>query len=157
MKPTVYLETSILGYVASRPSRDLVTAANQQITRDWWENHRSRFDLFISQAVVQECSKGDPIAAQERLDLLKGISHLQLTKPVQKLAKALVRRVSLPAKARIDALHIAVSAVHRAEYLLTWNCTHIANMELRDRIVKACEVAGFAAPKICTPPELMGG
>lgn len=157
MKPTVYVETSIIGYVASRPSRDLITAANQQISREWWDNHRDRFELFVSQAVIKECSKGDPDAAQERLRLLEGMSHLELTKSVQKLAKTLARSVSLPVKARVDALHIAASAVHGVEYLLTWNCAHIANAELHDRLAQACKAAGFALSKICTPQQLMGG
>lgn len=156
MKPTVYLETSIIGYVTSRPSRDLITAANQQMTHEWWNDHRGRYDLYISQAVIQECSAGDPVAAQERLRLLVGLSHLELTKPVRKLARRLIGRTSLPEKAKIDALHIAVTAVHRVEYPLTWNCTHIANASLRSRIEKACMASGFAAPTICTPQELMG-
>lgn len=157
MKPSVYLETSIIGYIASRPGRDIITAANQQVSREWWDNHRDRFELYLSQAVIKECSKGDPVAAQERLRLLDGISHLEVTRPVQKLAKTLSRSVSLPAKAKVDALHMAVAAVHGMEYLLTWNCAHIANAEFHDRLVEACEAAGFDLPKICTPQQLMGG
>jgi hypothetical protein len=156
MKPTVYIETSIIGYVTSRPSRDLITAANQQMTHEWWNDHRERYDLFISQAVIEECSKGDPVAAQERLDLLNGIQELDLTDDVQKLAMRLFTSLSLPAKARIDSVHIAVTAANGIDYLLTWNCTHIANAMLRKRIIEVCEASGFASPTICTPQEMMG-
>lgn len=156
MKPTVYLETSIIGYVASRPSRDLITAANQQISHDWWHNHRGRYEIFISQAVINECSKGDPDAAQERLVLLSGIPELEVTNDVERLAAHIFDFVRLPEKARVDALHIAVSASNGIDYLLTWNCTHIANAELRGPINEACRSLGLRAPIICTPQELLG-
>jgi predicted nucleic acid-binding protein len=126
------------------------------MTHEWWNGHRGRYDIYISQAVIAECSNGDPEAAQERLRLLVEVPHLDLSKAVRKLARRLFLRTSLPEKAKVDALHIAVSAVHGIEYLLTWNCAHMANAELRDRINAACLSAGCAAPKICTPQELMG-
>lgn len=155
MKPTVYLETSIIGYVASRPSRDLITAANQQLSHDWWHNHRDRFETYISQIVIDECNQGDPIAAQERLILLKGIPEVAIDTEARKLAKQLIEFVPFPNKAHTDALHIAASAVNGMEYLLTWNCKHIANAVLQRRIIQVCGAAGLAAPTICTPQEIM--
>src|SRR5262249_16172722 len=122
MKLAVYLETSIIGYLTSRPSRDLVTAANQQLTRDWWELRRGDFDLFASEAVWKECSAGDGDAAKERLRLLESIPLLDVTGEAEKLAAELVRGVPLPQRAAVDALHISVATVHGIDYLLTWNC-----------------------------------
>ena len=155
MKRSVYLETSIFGYLTSRPSRDLVTAANQQLTHDWWDEHRESFELYISQFVIDECSTGDAAAAEERLNVLAGIPQLRVTEAVDNLGDELVRKVPLPGKAEVDALHIAVATVHGVDYLLTWNCSHIANATLRPRIEAICRSLGYEPPAICTPQELL--
>lgn len=153
MKPTVYVETTIPSYLTAWPSRDLVRAAHQQITREWWA-HRDGFDLYTSRLVVQECQAGDEHAAADRLAALQGIPLLEQTPEAADLADALVRDVPLPQKAAADALHIATAAINGMEYLLTWNCTHIANAALRPRIEAVCRAAGFEPPLICTPEEL---
>lgn len=155
MRPTVYVETSVVGYLAMRVSSILRVAANQQTTRDWWENHRQRFDLFVSRFVIDECSDGDVVAAQERLVYVEGIPVLQASEEVESLAESLVAGVPLPKKAGIDALHISLAAVHGVEYLLTWNCKHIANPALRPRIEHVCRDRGYEPPVICTPQELL--
>lgn len=155
MKPTVYLETTVFGYLAMRVSSVLRVAANQQTTREWWENHRQRFDLFVSRFVVDECSDGDPVAAEERLVYLEGIPLLQLSDDVNSLAELLLNDVPLPEKAGIDALHITVAATNGIQYLLTWNCKHIANPHLRPRIEGLCRDLGYEPPVICTPQELL--
>jgi len=155
MKPTVYLETTIIGYLAMRVSGALRVAANQQTTRDWWDNRRQQFDLFVSRFVVDECSDGDPVAVQERLAYLEGIPLLQVPDEVSSLAESLVGGVPLPEKAGIDALHISVAAVNGMQYLITWNCKHIANPTLRPRIELLCREAGYEPPVICTPQELL--
>jgi len=155
MKPTVYLETTIIGYLAMRVSGVLRVAANQQTTRDWWDTHRQAFDLFVSRFVVDECSDGDPVAAQDRLAYLNGIPLLQVSDDVNSLAESLITGVPLPEKAAIDALHISVAAVNGVEYLLTWNCKHIANPSMRMRIEHLCREMGYEPPVICTPQELL--
>ena len=155
MKPTVYLETTIIGYLAMRVSGVLRVAANQQTTRDWWDNHRAGFDLLVSRFVVDECSDGDPVAAQERLAYLQEIPLLEISEEVNTLASSLLTGVPLPEKAAIDALHIAVAAVNGVEYLLTWNCKHIANPSMRPQIERICRDVGWEPPVICTPQELL--
>jgi len=155
MKPTVYLETTVIGYLSMRVSGLLRVAANQQTTRDWWDNHRQRFDLFVSRFVVDECSNGDPVAVQERLVYLEGIPLLQIADEVHSLAESLVIGVPLPEKAAMDALHISVAAINNIQYLMTWNCKHIANPSLRPRIEKLCREGGYEPPVICTPQELL--
>lgn len=156
MKPKAYLETTIVSYLAASSSRDIVIAAHQQITREWWER-RTRFDLFISEAVVEEAARGDAVVAARRAALLAGIPVLDLDAEVYDVANRLVVARVVPAKALIDAIHIAVATVNRVEYLVTWNCTHIANAAVRGKIEQVCRSAGLQAPTICTPEELMEG
>lgn len=152
---SVYLETSVIGYLASRPGADIIFAANQLMTLQWWNDHRSRFELFVSQAVVDECSAGDPVAAQERLVFLEGIPVLAVNRATRNLAQELVCYVGLPEKAAVDAVHIATAALNRVDYLLTWNCRHIANPAFRRRIEEVLDGAGLSSPVICTPQEIL--
>jgi predicted nucleic acid-binding protein len=152
----VYLETSVISYLVSRPSRDLVVAAHQQITRQWWEECRESFQLYVSQMVIQEAGSGDPAAAQRRLGELVSIPLLGLTDEAQALARELIENGALPRQAVEDALHIALATVHGMDYLLTWNCRHIANARMREAVVSVCMMRGYEPPVICTPEELMG-
>ena len=156
MKPRIYLETTIPSYLTAWPSRDLVRVAHQQITREWWER-RQDYDLYISQLVIRECQAGDREAAAARLEALEGIPLLEQGEAAESLARDLLARVPLPDRATADALHIATAAANGMDYLLTWNCTHIANAALRGRIEAVCRDAGFEPPAICTPEELPGG
>jgi hypothetical protein len=143
MQPKAYLETTIASYLTARPSRDLIMAANQQMTHDWWHDHRWNFELYVSQFVIEEASAGDPEAATRRLAVLTDLAQLDVTDAVQELAQALLTHVPLPANAQVDALHIAVATVHGMDYLVTWNCTHIANATLRHRIEAICRAEGY--------------
>ena len=154
MKSTVYLETTVISYLAAAPSRDMVVAAHQQITREWW-HRRDRFDLFVSQAVLDETSRGNTDAAARRMALLADTPVLTVSDEVIEFAEQLLRRGIVPTNAHADALHIAAAAVNRIAYLVTWNCTHIANAAIRGKIEGACRAAGLRAPIICTPEELM--
>jgi hypothetical protein len=153
MKPKVYIETSIPSYLSAWRSRDLIVAANQEITKEWWDS-RDQFDLYISALVIQEAGTGDPVAAQKRLEQLADIPELNITEEVERFAEILIQKVSLPEKARIDALHIAVAVLSGMDYLLTWNCTHIANAILRPKLEALCREFGYEPPTICTPQEL---
>ena len=155
MRPSVYIETSIIGYLAMRPSAHLVTAANQRVTREFWDDHRSRFDPFVSLAVLDECMAGDAGAAAEREVFLRGLPVLEVSDDVLALGQSLMVGIPLPEKAAVDAVHIAVAALNGLDYLVTWNCKHIANPALRGRIEQVCRAAGYIAPAICTPPELI--
>lgn len=150
MKPRVYIETTIPSYLSAWPSRDLVRAAQQQITSEWWDV-REEYELFASRLVIKECQAGDPQAAAERLETLKGIPLLEQTSEAAGIAESLLRDVPLPEKAVSDALHIAIAAVHRMNFLVSWNCKHIANATLRKRIEAVCRAAGYEPPIICTP------
>jgi hypothetical protein len=155
MKERVYIETTFAGYLTARPSRDLIVAAHQQITYDWWDARRADYELCVSQLVLQEAGDGDPQAARERLDVLATMIVLEINEEAVKLAEDLVQAGALPAKAGNDSLHIAIAAIHRVPYLLTWNCRHMANATMRAQIERVCAGDGFKAPIICTPEEMM--
>lgn len=154
MKPKVYIETSIPSYLTAWRSRDLIMAANQQMTKEWWD-HREEFDLYISALVIREAGSGDPDAAKKRLEQLDDIPELDITEDAENFAEVLIRKVPLPEKARIDALHIAVATLNGMDYLLTWNCSHMANAVLRPKTEAVCRESGYDPPAICTPQELM--
>ena len=155
MKPRVYIETTIISYLTAWRSTQIIMAAQQEATRAWWDEERHHFDLFVSEVVVQEASAGDADAAKRRLDPIKSIPELQITDETGELAKALIEKGKLPNKAHIDALHIAVATVNGMDYLLTWNCRHIANATLQRSMQIICEEAGYVLPIICTPYELI--
>ena len=154
MKQKVYLETTIPSYLTAWPSRDLIKAAQQQITHEWWQI-RDRFDLYVSQIVIQEASKGNAEAAAKRMSVLQNIPAVIVTQEAKILAIALVEEGPLPDKAVVDALHIAISVISGMDYILTWNCTHIANAAMRQNIEAVCRLKGYEPPIICTPTELM--
>ena len=156
MKAKVYIETTIVSYLAARPSRDLIVAAHQQLTGEWWTIRRSGFDLFTSEFVSREASVGDEAMARKRLDLLEEIPLLSITEDSLRLASDLIRRKAVPKEYAEDASHIAIATVHGMDYLLTWNCKHIANAQLQKGIKLICLDAGYEPPVICTPEELMG-
>lgn len=156
MKQTVYIETTVFSYLSAHPSRNLVAAAWQQVTSEWWESQRDRFELYISELVVAEAERGDPDAVERRLAQLQGIPELSVTEETIAFAEKLVVEGALPSNAADDAMHIAVAAVHCIDYLLTWNCRHIDNAEMKPLIRKVCADSGYMYPEICTPQELMG-
>jgi len=154
MRPKLYVENSILSYLTAFPSRDLVTAGRQQLTREWWQTRRTAFDLYVSEFVVDEASAGDPEMAALRIAALKGIPEIRLTDKAARLARELVEKGPLPTKAALDAAHIAVAVSGGVDYLLTWNFKHLANARMRSRIDAACRAFGYQPCVICTPEEL---
>ena len=155
-KPTVYIETTIVSYLTARPSSDVVQQGNVELTKRWWHGRRAEFELFTSQFVLDEAGAGDPAAAAERLAVLDELDLLAIPEEVEPLARRIVSAGALPAKARVDALHLSVATVNGMQFLLTWNCKHLANAMLRRRIEDTCRSAGYEPPAIGTPHELMG-
>jgi predicted nucleic acid-binding protein len=157
MKAKVYIETSVISYLTSRPSQDIVIAGHQQTTRDWWDTQRAQFDVVASQLVVQEASAGDPQAAQQRLAVLAELELLAVSAEATALAQALVDGGPLPSQAAEDALHIAIAVTNGIDYLVTWNCRHLANASMRKDIDRICRLRGYEPVVICTPEELLEG
>ena len=156
MSETVYIETSILGYLTARSSKNLILAANIEVTRDWWESRRSVFTLYVSEAVLNEVSLGDAKIAAQRRSIVSRFPLLELNQAVRDLAAQFLSRSNLPSKADVDAIHIAVATVHGMDYLLTWNCKHIANAQIQGKLAEISLDFGYQLPVICTPYELLG-
>ncbi len=155
-KPSVYIETSIVSYLTARLSRDLIMVAHQKITDEWWTNRRSNFELYTSQLVIQEASRGDPKAAGKRLNALQNIALLEFNTDIQEFAMRLLSQQVIPEKAYEDAIHMSTAIIYGVDYLLTWNCRHIANAEIQKAIAKISLQEGYEMPFFCTPEILMG-
>jgi hypothetical protein len=151
----VYIESSVISYLTARPSRDLVTAANQKLTQLWWRKPRSRFDLYVSEMVILEVGKGDAEAAMTRLAVAEQIPSVTSTLECSLLAEHLMQASRLPQAAARDAFHIAIAAIHRMDFLLTWNCRHIANAVLMPEFSAIMSSWGYVSPVICTPSQLL--
>jgi hypothetical protein len=151
---TVYIETTIPSYLAANPSRDLVTAAHQQVTHEWWLTARQRFESLISDAVVAEISAGDATMAAKRLELVSGLRVLSLDDGVRKLVHLYRSRLGMPKRADGDLLHLAYAVRYSMDYLVTWNCAHIANGQVIKRLIKVNDKENLATPVIVTPEEL---
>ncbi len=156
MSETVYIETSMVGYLTARPSNNLILMANLEITRRWWETRSGEFALYISQVVLDEVGQGEAEMAIKRLEILRGFPLLELNESVLDLAAQFLTRSNLPPKASDDAVHIAAATVHGLDYLLTWNCKHIANAQIQRKLSEISLDSGYKLPTICTPYELMG-
>jgi predicted nucleic acid-binding protein len=155
MKPKVYVETTIISYLAARPSRDLIVVGHQQITHEWWQTSRHNFALVSSQLVMREAAAGDSEAAEARLTFLAGLALLEISEEAFTLAQRLLEAKAIPQDFPEDALHVAVAVVNGIEYLLTWNYKHLANAGMRSKIEATCRELGYEAVVICTPEELM--
>jgi predicted nucleic acid-binding protein len=152
---TVYIETTIPSYLGAHPSSQKSIAADQQTTHQWWSKERKRFRLYTSLFTMDEASGGDAGAAARRLVYLKDIPQLTVVPEIEPLAYDLVRLLRLPAKAVMDASHLATCILHGMDYLLTWNCTHLANPVLQKELVDYCRYHDLHIPIICTPEALL--
>lgn len=155
VKSKVYIETSIISYLVARPSRDILIAANQQITQEWWQNRRPKFDIYVSQLVAQEINSGDAEAVSKRQQAVTDCTYLDITPEAVNLAEKLIKQNAIPRQAAEDALHIAVATVSGMDYLVTWNFKHIANAALRANVELVCRLNGYEPPVICSLMELM--
>jgi predicted nucleic acid-binding protein len=154
VKPKVYVETTIVSYLVARRTRNVIVGAHQELTRRWWRQ-RERFEIFASPLVIEEASRGDAAARVRRIRLLRDLTLLEVNDDSRVVGQRLLAKGPLPAQAEADALHIALAAVHGMEYLVTWNCRHIANAWMRSRIEQVIRDLGYEPPILCTPEELL--
>lgn len=154
-KPRVYLESSVVSFYTARPSRDVIALARQEITRAWWDKHLHEYEACVSEAVLDEVRRGHPAAADERLRAVAGLPLLPILPESGALAALYAERLSLPEKGVYDTLHIAIASLHGVDYLVTWNCKHIANAHMRRGLAEINMAEGLTIPIICTPEELL--
>ena len=126
------------------------------MTREWWEQRLGDYDAYVSEIVIVEASAGDHVYAKKRLESVQNLIALEINPEIQSFATLLLNSTSLPIKAERDAQHIALAAYYDIQYLITWNCTHIANAHIRKEIGRKCVELGYNLPVICTPLELLG-
>lgn len=155
MKPRIYIETTIPSYLVARRSRDLRLAAHQEITEEWWNEHRHGYDLYTSDFVADEAAEGDGEFATARIATLDGIPRLEITEEVDTLAARFLEGGLIPRNAAQDAFHVAVAAVHAMDFLLTWNCKHINNVNIIRRLERLSAQSGYPCPVICSPDEIL--
>ena len=155
MLPATYLDSNVISYLTVRPSRDIVSLAHQELTHEWWNRQRHNFDLHISELVMFEIGRGDPIAAAARRMLVRDLPVLQITSEARTLADRIFSATTLQDKAAPDALHVALAAINGMDFLLTWNCTHIANGVVLKIVNAICRENGYEPPIVCTPEELL--
>ena len=156
MKARVYIETSVVSYATARPSRDLIVAARQEITRERWERILAEFDCYVSALVMQEAEGGNRDAAASRISAIMGLPVLQIDEVAEALAQSLIDDGAIPEQKPEDALHIALAARDGIDYLLTWNFTHIHNARMELAIRHIVERFGYQCPVFCSPDELIG-
>ena len=155
-KKSIYLETSFISYLTARPSRDIVVSGHQLLTHKWWKTQRNEFALFISELVISEAKRGHPEAAAQRLAILTHLDLLHTTTAVSDLANSFVDNHAIPKEAAADAVHVSIAAVNGIDYLLTWNCKHIANAQCIEVIYDICLMNGYKPPLILTPEAFPG-
>ena len=153
---TVYIETTIVSFLVANPSRDAILAAHQQLTRQWWQNQRPAYQCLVSDETLTEAARGDAEQARLRLAALQSLPTLPITPEVEHLADAILQSGSLPATARSDAIHVAAATLAGVDFLLTWNCRHLANPHLQKQLRALMTAHGLTLPEICTPIELGG-
>lgn len=153
----LYIETTVVSYLTARPSRDLVLAAHQQITQEWWSTCRQEFLLVTSEETLREAGRGEPAMAALRLQALTGIPMVPISPTIRESARRFIAVGALPSNMESDAIHLAAAAQAGANYLLTWNCRHLANPRILRRLESESRRMGWTLPLVCTPLELIGG
>lgn len=153
-KKKVYLESSFFGYLTGRPSAVPKTAYWQALTRQWWESYRPHVDCFVSRWVLIEADDGDVDAIELRKTALSGIPEVRpAAAEVAALAEKLIAAHALPEKEITDAFHIATATIGGMDYLLTWNCKHLANYVALPKTYAVLTAAGYKCPVIITPEK----
>jgi hypothetical protein len=127
----------------------------QNITKRWWNSWRTQFEIYVSDIVLQEATAGDPQAAQKRLAVMESFPILESDGHSRAFAERIVEICGLPSKALTDAEHVALAAMRGQEFLLTWNCAHLANPHTTSKIRPVCQSEGYSGPLICTPEQLL--
>ena len=154
MKPTVYIETTVIGYLTSWPRKDEIVTGRQAVTKKWWHTARDKYTLVVSQKVVDECAAGDATAAEARLRVIEDLPIVAMSPAAERLLNELLAKGAVPATEPSDAAHIALAAANGVQFLVTWNFRHIANISMRRKIDQVIEDCGFQLIAICSPDEM---
>ena len=155
MKPRIYIETSVISYLTSRPSRDFTSVTRQEFTRQWWDLCHSAFDPVISTLVMREVSRGDANAAKKRIEACAGLECLRVTDEAIELAQRLMREGLVPLTEPEDATHIALASTEKLDYIATWNFTHMVGPQQKFKLQLRLNEWGCHVPLLATPEDLL--
>lgn len=154
MKRKLYIETTVVSYFVSRPSRDLLVAGHQEATRELWPRLTTVYDAYVSALVYEEASKGEPEQAAGRLAAIRPFRMLDIDEETRTLAERILSGKGIPREYPEDALHIAAAAVNGLDAVVTWNFAHLANPFTRMLVRQIVQNEGYVCPEICSPEEL---
>ena len=155
-KPWVYVETTIPSfYHEERTAPGIV--ARREWTRQWWDVAPDRYELFTSPAVLDELAGDIPERSAKRLALIHDLPLLPVESSIAEIVEAYIRHKLMPADPGGDALHLALASYHKCDFLLTWNCQHLANANKFKHIRRLNAMLGLFVPAVVTPLELLGG
>lgn len=152
---SVYLDSSVPSYLIANPSRDLIVAARQQMTHDWWNDLGPQFELFVSPFVLREIEDGDPAHSNRRLGAIEGLDVLPNASDVDDLAAEYADNLGLTGRAVVDVPHFAFAVHYEMDYLLTWNVKHLANVRVLQRLRELNDELGLWTPTVCTPEYML--
>jgi hypothetical protein len=156
-KQSIYIESSVISYLTAKENRDLIIAARQKITRNWWKRIADSAELFISTYVIDEIAQGDSSASEIRLKAIKNCNVLPASDEITFLSKEYFRRMQIPDHAMYDSLHLACAVLNGIDIIVSWNFKHIANPTIRHILRTINDKLGYETPEITTPEELMEG
>lgn len=154
-KPRVYVETTIPSFYHTTRTGRFATV-RRDLTRRWWNGAASQYELVTSEAVLDELADGDYPSRQAAEALIKDLRLLEITDEIADTVQAYFRHRLMPANPRGDALHLALASHHECEFLLTWNCRHLANANKFGHIRRVNDLLGLFVPTLATPLELLG-
>lgn len=154
MKASVYIETTIPSlYHEARTDADIV--ARRAWTRDWWDHHRANYEVFTSDAVIDELERGEYPGQDAAMALMADVPLLEINSAIGDVVAAYISNRVMPADPAGDALHLAIASYHKCDFLLTWNCRHLANANKFAHIRRVNTVLGLFVPTLVTPLELL--
>ncbi len=155
-KPRVYVETTIPSfYHELRTAPDIV--ARRDWTRQWWNTATQRYELVTSPAVLDELASGFPERSADRLALVRDLPLLPIELAITEIVLAYIQHKLMPADPGGDALHLALASYHKCDFLVTWNCRHLANANKFGHLRRVNTMLGLFVPALVTPLELLGG
>ena len=156
MKKRVYIETTIPSfYFEIRPEPEMIARRNW--TREWWDNHARRYELLTSDPVIDELERGNYSHQEESLRLINDLPFLVVNREILDLTKIYIANKIMPKDPTGDAMHLALATYYKCDFLLTWNCNHLANANKFGHIERVNAMLGLATPRLVTPLELLGG
>ena len=156
MSESVYIETSIFSFYHDQRTAPAVIAMRDW-TRQWWDSHRQGYEVITSTAVLAELETGNLPHRDDALSMALRLPAIPIEDEIREIVEVYIKHQVMPGDPLGDALHLALASFHKFDYLLTWNCQHLANANKFNHIRRVNTLLGLHLPALVTPLELMGG